>query len=131
MLFFMTGMTLSVSVMTALYIRIVIQSACQIIADRYICQTRNSAKQLYSGLGKCHLRTASNAAADQNINARLRQESGKSSVSLPVGIHHPAADDLSILCIIKLKLFRMAKMLKDHTILISYCDSHPSSSPYL
>lgn len=74
---------------------------------------------MQSGLG-----TASDPTAEQNIYICLCQKSGQCPVTLTIGVHHLAADDLSVFHIIEFELLCVTKMLEDHVIMISYCYSH-------
>ena len=71
-----------------------------------------------------HLGTAADAAADQCVCIQCGQHTGQGTVAAAVGIHHLRGYNFSILDIINLELSGMAKVLEDHTVFISYRNSH-------
>ena len=58
---------LMISVMTALYIRIVGKSSCCQSFYRIICASRDTAVKLNSGFCQCILGSCSDSAADQRV----------------------------------------------------------------
>jgi hypothetical protein len=60
------------SVVVAPDIRIVIKATAEESSDRFVGIAGYSAEQADVGVSQCHLRTATNAAADQHIYAEGR-----------------------------------------------------------
>ena len=75
-------------------------------------------------LGKCCLRTRTNAAADHNIRFRVVEEARKCAMPLTHRIHNFRGLHCTVLDIIELELFCSAEMLLNLLIFIRYCDSH-------
>ena len=76
-----------VIVVVALDIRIIAEIVRKIRLDRCIARTADTSIELDTRIGKCHLRTASDAAADQNRHTLLRKESRKCSVTASVRVN--------------------------------------------
>lgn len=84
----------------------------------------DTAIELNACLGKCHLRTAANTAADQHIHIEPGKKAGKCAVSASIGVDHLIGENFIAVYGINLELLRVAEMLKNFTIAISYCDFH-------
>ena len=71
---FATGVTLTVGmiVMMALDICLIIETSGEKSLNGLVTRAAGSAVKLNPCLGKCHLRAATDAATDQNINALCR-----------------------------------------------------------
>ena len=85
------GMALTVmviAVMVALHIGIVQQVACNQCLHSCISTAGNTTEELDAGCCQCHLGTAADTAADQNICLDRRQDTCQSTVAAAVGIHH-------------------------------------------
>jgi len=92
--------------------------------DCGITGTANATVKLDSSLGKCHLCTTADAAANKSIYAKHRKQACKCSVTAAVGVNHFAFYNCSILCGINLKLLGVTEVLKDLPIFVSYCNFH-------
>lgn len=75
-------------------------------------------------LGKCCLRTRTNAAADHNIRFRVVEEARECAMPLTDRVHNFRRLHCTVLDIIELELFCSAEMLLNLLIFIRYCDSH-------
>ena len=75
-------------VVVALDVRMIAEIVRKIRLDRCIARTADTSIELDTRIGKCHLRTASDATADQNRHTLLRKESRKCSVPLTFGINY-------------------------------------------
>ena len=120
----LTMVMVMLSMMIALDIGIEFQLAfCQCLGS-CISTAGNAAVKPDPSCCQSRLCTAANAAADQSIRIQGSQNTRQRAMTTAVGIHHLRRKDLSILNIIDLKLLGMAKVLEDHTIFISDCNSH-------
>ena len=111
-----------VVVMVTFYIRIESERAAEECFDCSIAGTVNTTEKLDAGLGKCHLCAATDAAANKSINTENRKKSRKCSVTATVSINNFAVYNFSVLCGIDLKLLGMTEVLKDLSVLMSYCN---------
>lgn len=91
----------------------------------------NTAEEPDSGGSQCHLSTAANAAADENICIQSGQYTGQSAVTAAGGIHNLGTDHFSICHIINLELTGMAEMLEDFAVFVSNRNSHNQTAPLL
>ena len=105
-------------------IGIISKVPCNKALYRLVCISVDTAIELNACLGKCHLCTAANAAADQHIDIELGKKTGECAMSAAVGIDYLSGKNFIPVYGINLKLLRVAKMLKNLTIAISYCDFH-------
>ena len=117
------GMLLSMMVVVvALYVGIKSKRTAEQCFDCGIRRATNTAVKLDSCLCQCHLCATADAAANKCVNAERGKKSCKCSVTATVGIHYFAAYNFSVLCVINLKLFGMAEVLKDLSVFVSYCN---------
>ena len=105
------------------------QIACQEICNRCVCITGASTVKLDTGLGQCHLCTAADAAADQNICVQRAQNTCQRTVTAAASVHHFGCDDIAVLNFVNLELLGVTKMLEDLTVSVSNCDSHEFFAP--
>ena len=105
-------------------IGIISKVPCNKALYRLVCISCDTAIERNARLGKCRLCAAANAAADQHIHATIRQKTGKCAVSASIGIDYLSGKNFIAINGINLELLRMAKVLKNFTIAISYCDFH-------
>jgi len=105
-------------------IGIISKVPCNKALYRLVCISVDTAIELNTGLGKCHLCAAANAAADQHIHIESGKKARKCAMSAAIGIDHLSGKNFIPVYGIKLKLLRVAEMLKNFTIAISYCDFH-------
>ena len=105
-------------------IGIISKVTCSKALYRLVCISCDTAIELDTCLGKCHLCAAANAAADQHIDIELGKKAGECAMAASVGIDHLSGENFITLNDINLELLRVAKMLKNFTIFISYCDFH-------
>ena len=89
-----------------------------------VCISVDTAIELNTGLGKCHLCAAANAAADQHIDIELGKKTGECAMSASVGIDDLCKTNFIPFNGINLELLRVTEVLKNFTIAISYCDFH-------
>ena len=113
-----------VFVMIATNIGVVVKVICKKCFHCRICIARYTTVQLDSQRRKCHLRTASNTAADNNIDIQCMKNIGKCTVSLTVCVNNAAFFNFTLFNIINLKLLGMTEMLEDFTVFVSYSNSH-------
>jgi len=116
------------AVMIALDMGVKVQLSCQ---KRFHCRVSiagDTAVQLNISRRQGHLSAAADSAADQNIGVQGVQHAGQSAVAAAVGIHHFGGNDLALCYVIDLELLRVAKVLENFTVIISYRDSHKDSS---
>ena len=116
--------SLSMSVMAALHIRIIRQFTSQKRLHRLVCIPGHSAVQFNSPFRQSISGSASDAAADQRVHLKVRQEAGQDSMAASVGIHNLLIQDLLLIRIVNLKLLRVSEMLEHLSLLIRYCNSH-------
>jgi len=93
-----------------------------------VCLTGNAAVQTDVGGSQRHLCTAADAAADQNVGVQSVQHTSQRTVTAAVGVYHLGGNHLAVLDVIDLKLLGVAKMLENHTVFISNCNSHKRNS---
>ena len=105
-------------------IGIISKVPCNKALYRLVCISVDTAIELNACLGKCHLCTATNAAANQHIHSTIRQKTGKYAVSASVGVDDLCRKNFIPFYGINLKLLRVTEVLKNFTITISYCDFH-------
>lgn len=108
----------------AAHSRIVAQLSCQQSRYRVIRVTAYAAVQLDARRSQGHLGTTTDSAANQCIHTVGAQETCQCSMTAAVSVHHLGLYHGTINYFIYLKLLSMAKMLKNHTIIICYCDFH-------
>ena len=100
-----------VCMMAAAYFRIIIQVSAYETAYRFICIPAYAAEQLNSGGCKCCLGSAADTAANQYLNACIRQEGSQCSMTLSIRIDNLGLFDLAIFNIIQFELLCVSKML--------------------
>ena len=113
-----------VVVMITPNIGVEVQFACYQCFCCCISVAGNTAKQLNTTFGKCHLGTAPDTAADQNIRIQRMEKFGKRTVSLTVCVDDTTLHYLTVLNIVNLKLLGMSEMLINVAIFVCYCNSH-------
>jgi len=91
---------------------IISKVTCSKALYRLVCISCNTAIELDTCLGKCHLCAAANAAADQHIDIELGKKAGECAMAASVGIDHLSGENFITLNGINLELLRVAKMLK-------------------
>ena len=111
-------------VVVTLHIGIECQSAVYKSLYSRICITGDTTVELNVCGCERHLCAATDAAANQNIGIQCSQNTGKCAVAAAHGVDYLGSDDLSICYIVNLKLLGVAKMLKNFTVFVSYCNSH-------
>ena len=126
MSFAMTASSVMVpfSVVAALDIRIVGKISFKKRLYSLIGAACDTAVQLDSCIRKGILCPHTDSSADQGIHSQFRQETCQRPVSASVGIRDLLFCDLSVFCIIDLKLLRVSKMLINISVFKSYCYSH-------
>lgn len=105
-------------------IGIISKVPCNKALYRFVCISVDTAIELNACLCKCHLCTAANAPADQHIYIELGKKTGKCAVSASVGVDDLCRKNFIPFNGINLKLLRVAEVLKNFTITVSYCDFH-------
>ena len=105
-------------------IGIISKVPCNKALYRFVCISVDPAVELNTGLGKCHLCAAANAAADQHIYIELGKKAGECAMSASVGVDDLSGKNVIPVYGINLKLLRVTEVLKNFTIAISYCDFH-------
>ena len=105
-------------------IGIISKAPCNKALCRLVCISADSAIELNACLCKCHLCTAANAAADQHIYIEPGKKAGECAMSAAIGIDYLGGENFITVNGINLKLLRVAEMLKNFTIAVSYCDFH-------
>ena len=112
------------AVVIAFSIGIILQcTLCQSLSGR-IGRTGDTAVELDARLGQRSLRAHANAAADQRVHLCGFQKSGQCTVAAAVGGYDLLRDDFPVLHVIELELLRVAEMLEDLSVFVSYCNSH-------
>ena len=91
---------------------------------RGIRRTGHATVELYPGLGQGGLRTHADPAADQGVGLRGFQETGQRAVAAAVGGYDLLRYDFAVLHVVELELLRVAEMLEDLSVFISYRNSH-------
>ena len=122
------GMTFAMVMVVTVVIALDVGIVYKLTGDQgiygFVCVAGNTAEQTDAGCCQCHLGTAADTAADQNIRVQGSQNTCQSAVAAAAGIHDLGAEDLALLHIIHLKLAGMAEMLENFAILIGNCNSH-------
>ena len=121
--------TMVMVVMVALDIGVEAEITGQVIGNRCVGITGTAAVELNTGLCQCHLGTAADAAADQNICVQTAQHTCQSTMTAAVGVHHLRCNDCAVLHFVDLELLGVTEMLEDLTVSVSNCDSHDSFAP--
>ena len=115
---------LMISVMTALYIRIVGKSSCCQSFYRIICASGDAAVKLNSGFCQCILGSCSDSAADQSVYLQIRKKACQSAMPASICIYNLLLCNLPFFHIIDLELLRMSEVLEYFSVFIGYCYSH-------
>lgn len=76
-----------------------------------------------TGIRQRRLRAAANSTADQRVNLQRTQNARQSAVAAAVGVHDFGRDDFTVFHIVELELLRVAKMLKNRSVIVSNCNS--------
>ena len=105
-------------------IGIISKVPCNKALYRFVCISVDTAIELNACLCKCHLCTAANAPADQHIYIELGKKAGECTMSASIGVEYLRGENFITFNGINLELLRVAEMLKNFTIAISYCDFH-------
>ena len=92
--------------------------------DRRVRGAVHAAVELDPGLSQRILCAHANAAADQRVRLRGFQKTGQRAVSAAVCGYNLLRDDLTALHVVELELLRVAEMLEDLSVFVSYCNSH-------
>ena len=120
----MPAVAMLMVVMVAANVGVIAQFACQQGIDRSVCIAPNAAVEPNARTRKGQLSAAADAAADQNLHALGCQKVCQRSMSAASGGLHLGAYDGIVCDLIKLKISRMAKVLKDIFTVVGYCDFH-------
>ena len=115
---------LMVSVMTALYIRIVGKSSCCQSFYRIIRASGDAAVKLNSGFCQRILSSCSDSAADQRVYLQIRKKACQSAMPASICIYNLLFCNFPIFHIIDLELLRMSEVLEYFSVFIGYCYSH-------
>ena len=113
-----------VIVMIAFDLGVEVQFICEQSVYCPVARAANSAEKLNACICESHLSTAANPAADQYRYVLLREKSRKCTVTVSVRIHYLGRNDLTVLYRVDLKLIGMSEVLKDLSVIISYCNFH-------
>ena len=121
-----TGVVLAVVmvVVIAFGFGVIVQAVGEEGRYSFVCITVDAAVQLDACLSKCRLRTAPDAAANEDVCLQCRKKSCQGTVSAAVGIYNFCIYDLAVLYLIELKLCGVTEVLKDLSVFISYCNFH-------
>lgn len=111
-------------VMITFGMRIVVEFARKIGRYRSIGIPLHAAKMLDAGRRQRILCSCTNAAADQNVNTVIDQQTGQGAMSGAAYVQNLRFGHLTVNRFINLKTLRMSEMLKNHAILIGYCNFH-------
>jgi hypothetical protein len=114
---------------TAFDVGIVSEISLNESLNRLIAISANTAKELDTCIGKCHLCATAYTSANQYICAKRHQNRCKCSVSLTVGVNNDGVCDFAVLYGIYLELFSMPEVLKDLFVFVSNCNFHMVVSP--
>ena len=106
------------------------QFASEICFHCFVCISLCTGAQFHACFRESRLCPAADAAADQHIHVLSGQKSGKGAVSASIGPDHFTGYNFVILHFVNLKLLCPSEMLKDISIVISYCYFHFSSSSF-
>ena len=96
--------------------------------DRRVRGAVHAAVELDPRLSQRILCPHADAAADQCIRMRCFQEAGQCAVPAAVGWYDLLRDNYTVLHIVELELLRVAKVLEDLSVFVSYCNSHIACS---
>ena len=113
-----------IAVMAALYAGIESKISGKKCFHSVVRIAGHTAVQLDTCRAECRLRTAADAAADQDFSVQHAQHAGQRAVAAAVGADDLGGNDLSVLNIIDLEKFGMTKMLEDHTVVVCNRDFH-------
>ena len=113
-----------VIVVVALDIRIIAEIVRKIRLDCCVASSADTSIELDTRIGKCHLRTAADPAADQYRYILLCEKSRKRTVTATVRIHDRCGNDLTVLYCVDLELLRVSEVLKDLSVFVSNCNFH-------
>jgi len=111
-------------VMAAHNVGIEAESSCKISVDSHVSTAVYAAEKLNSCLSKSSLGTASDTAADENINAVHCQEACKSAVTASEGGDDFFSDDFIVGNVVNLELFSVTEMLKNLSVFIGNRNTH-------
>ena len=110
-----TGFAVRMVMVVTANIGIVAQASAEQCVHRRVSLPADTAVELDARFGKCCLRTAADASADQSVHAVLHQEACQRAVTAAVGINDFRMNDFAVRSFIKLELFGVAEMLKNLT----------------
>ena len=98
------GMSLTVVmvVVVTLGFGIIVQTVCKECLHCFVRITVDTAKELNTCLGKCHLRTAADAAANEYVCIQRRKKPCQCAVAATVGIYYFCIYDLAVLYLVEL-----------------------------
>lgn len=122
------GVPFTMVVVTALEIGDYLKFALQKSVDDLIHIACRAADQLDPGFRQRHLRSSSDAAADQQIHAAFLQQPRQCSVSGLTAGQNPLRNDLAIFDREDRKFRRMPEMLEDFVVFTCDRDFHGISS---
>ena len=114
-------------VVAATGIGIIIQGVCQEAFHSLVCVAGAAAVDGNTGIRQGKPGAAADAAANQDIDTLLGQQTSQCAVAAAVGVDHLGGQDFSILSLVELEGGGMAKMLEDVSGLIGNCDFHINS----
>ena len=120
----MSTLAMLVVVVIAADIWIVGESAGQQSVYRSISIAAYASVEPDTGFRQSHLSTASDAAADQRIDAMLHQKAGQRTVAAAIGVNDFGMSDFAVQDFVKLELLGMSEMLKNLSVFIGNCDFH-------
>ena len=118
------ALAMCVVVVVAVDVRVIAEISGDESIDSGICITADTTEKANADLCKCHLCTATDAAADQSIDTKLHKESCQRTMTTSVGIDDVCANDLAVGYIVDLKLLGMPEVLENLAVFIGYCNSH-------
>lgn len=124
----MSALAVLVIMMVTVHVRVIAEIAGDECIDRGICIPADTTVEADADLGECHLRTTTDATADQGIDTKLHEESCERAVTTAVRIHDFCANDLAIGHVVDLKLLGMTEVLENLAVFIAYCNSHDDIS---
>lgn len=111
-------------VMAARDVGLEAEGARQEISHSLISAAADAAEQLNARLAERRPGTAADPAADQDFHAVLFQKTSQCAMTAACSRHRLRFFYGSVFHFVNLKLFRVAEMLKNLSILIGYCNSH-------
>ena len=123
-----SALAVLVIMVVTVHVRVIAESACDECIDCRICIPADSTEKTDADLSECHLRTTTDATADQCIDTELHEESCERAVTTAVRIHDDLTYDLTIRHIVNLKLCGMSEVLENLAVFIGYCNSHDDIS---